>query len=131
MGREGPVSEPTWGEWDAITTLFVNVGFGSAVGGALIWFLMHLVKVTLPQQQQAFMQALKAEQDTRRDNTDRLVRQLVKLMREVRRGHTTTLDRIDVAFKQLVAEVMAARAERHAGGWTGPRPKDGTDDPHQ
>jgi hypothetical protein len=49
----------------AIIAALINVGFGGCVVAALIWFLRRLVTVTLPQQQQAFLEALDKERAER------------------------------------------------------------------
>lgn len=108
------MAEPTYAEMEALTSLFINLGFGSAVVASLIWFLMYLVKVSLPQQQEAFLQALREERAQRNADTDRLVKRIGGLVHAVRRHQSLLMDHIDVSFKQLVAEVQAAR-DRHRG----------------
>jgi len=107
---------------DPIMTGLSSFGMGGLAVAALIWFLVQLVTKTMPANQEALMTMFRLDREQRGEEAKERLRALQELSQSVRDANEALLDRIDVSFREIVAELSQLRMHIQARNGKAPGP---------
>lgn len=74
---------------DALTSVLSSLGVGGALLASVLWFIRHMLTVTIPKQQETFTAALKETNDSHRHGMDAMTKGITAALER----NTATMER--------------------------------------